>query len=153
MINSPDHTTSPVVTAPRFVVQIEGWTVGLSFSELAGFTSDVEFSDYSYNSRLGNVHTTQFGRTNPPSVTLKRALDAKGFAQLYGWHMLARQNAPLAKAPAAFAILPAGGDTPAMECTLENAWCARLEISAAKAGDSNPVMMTTTIVCDSITQS
>lgn len=140
---------SQIVSAARFVVTCEGWTTGLGFSELAGFNSSVETQEYSFNGLLGNVHTKQFGRTRPPAISLKRALDAEGFAQIFAWHSLARMNNPLAKVPAVFSIMGPGGDITAM-CVLENAWCAKLELDPAQAGASNVVMMKATIECDSI---
>jgi hypothetical protein len=137
------------VSAARFVVNCEGWAVGLGFSELAGFTSAVEHQEYSYNNRIGNIHTKQFGRARPPSITLKRALDTAGFGQIFAWHALARMNNPLAKVPAALMIMDASGGITA-SCVLENAWCARLELDAATAGSSSVVMMKATIECDSI---
>lgn len=137
------------VSAARFVVTVLGWSQGLGFSELGGFTSAVDASEYSYNGRLGNVHTKQFGRPKAPSITLKRALDSIGFAQLFAWHTLARTNNPLGRAPATFSMLGADG-TPATVCTLENAWCAKLEISPAQAGSSGVVTMQVTIECDDI---
>lgn len=138
-----------VVSAARFWVSCEGWATGLGFSELAGFNSAVESQEYSYNGLVGNVHTKQFGRSRPPQITLKRALDAAGFAQLFGWHVLARMNNPLAKLPAIFTIMDAAGEV-SIVCTLENAWCAKLDIDSTTAGSSNVVMMKCTIECDSI---
>jgi hypothetical protein len=129
----------------------EGWTAGIGFSKLAGFTSEVEFQEYSYNARLGNVHTRQFGRTKAPSIVLERALDRNGFAQIYGWHVLARMNNPLAKLPAAFDICTKAGD-PVVAFVLENAWCAKLELDAAQAGAGSVLMMRATIICDGIIQ-
>jgi hypothetical protein len=137
------------VSAARFVVICEGWTTGLGFSELAGFNSAVEHQEYAYNGLLGNVHTKQFARSKPPSISLKRALDEAGFAQIFAWHALARMNNPLAKVPAVFMILDAAGATVA-SCVLENAWCARLELDPAQAGQSTVVMMKATIECDAI---
>jgi phage tail-like protein len=140
---------SELVSAARFIVICEGWTTGMGFSELAGFNSSVEHQEYAYNGLLGNVHTKQFGRSKPPSVSLKRALDAPGFAQIFAWHTMARMNNPLAKVPAVFMILDAAGEMVA-SCVLENAWCARLELDPAQAGQSTVVMMKTTIECDTI---
>lgn len=141
---------SQVVSAARFTVFCMGWQAGLGFTELAGFNSTVEHQEYAYNGILGNVHTKQFGRPKPPSITLKRALDAAGFAQMFAWHTLARMNNPLAKVPTWFTIMDAAGVT-AAACILENAWCSKLELDNAAAGSSSVVMMKTTIECDSIT--
>lgn len=140
---------SQIVSAARFMVFCEGWADGMGFSELAGFSSVVEHQEYSYNGLVGNVHTKQFGRAKPPSITLKRGLDAAGFGRLFAWHALARLNNPLAKTPAQFVIMDSAGE-PVAVCLLENAWCARLELDAATAGSSNVVQMKTTIECDSI---
>jgi hypothetical protein len=150
----PDLTTESLplvepVSAARFLVNVLGWSQGLGFTELAGFDSAVTANEYSYNGRLGNVHTKQFGRPQPPSITVKRALDSAGFAQLFAWHALARTNNPLGKVPATFTILAANG-SPVAACTLENAWCARLEIDPAQAGAAGVVMMKVTIECDDI---
>jgi phage tail-like protein len=138
-----------LVSAARFYVSCQGWTTGLGFSDLVGFSSEVESHEYSYNGMLGNVHSKQFGRVRPPSITLKRALDEAGFAQLFAWHALARLNNPLAKMPTSFTIMDAAGEA-TVACVLENAWCAKLDIDPAQAGSSSVVMMRTTIECDSI---
>jgi phage tail-like protein len=141
----------PFVSAPQFVVMCEGWTAGVGFSKLAGFTSEVEFQEYSYNGRQGNVHTKQFGRAKAPTIVLERALDRNGFAQLYGWHALARMNNPLAKLPASFDISTKSGE-PVIACLLENAWCSKLELDAAQAGAAAVLMMRATITCDGLIQ-
>jgi phage tail-like protein len=141
----------PVVSSPRFFVRCEGWATGVGFSKLGGFTSEVEFQEYSYNSRLGNVHTKQFGRTKAPTIVLERAADRNGFGQLYAWHLLARSNNPLAKLPASFDICDKSG-TPAIACLLENAWCSKLELDAVQAGAAAVLMMRVTVVCDAIIQ-
>lgn len=138
-----------VVSAARFRVWCEGWAVGLGFSELSGFHSTVDHQEYAFNGVLGNVIAKQFGRARPPSITLKRGLDAEGFARLFEWHLLARMNNPLAKVPALFTIMDASGQTE-IACTLENAWCAKLELDPAQAGETKVVMMRATIECDSI---
>lgn len=137
------------VSAARFVVAVQGWTTGVGFAELSSFSSVVEAQEYSYAGRLGNVRTKQFGRAVPPSLTLKRALDSVGFAQLFAWHTMARMNNPMGKLPAQFFMLSAAG-VPVATYILDNAWCARLEIDPAQAGSSSVVMMRATIECDSI---
>jgi phage tail-like protein len=138
-----------VVSAARFRIWCQGWTVGLGFSELAGFSSAVDHQEYSYNGRLGNVLTRQFGRAKPPSLMLKRGLDGPGFLRMFNWHSLARANNPMAKVPTAFTIMDASGDAE-IACLLENAWCSKLEIDPAQAGASSVVMMKVTIECDAI---
>lgn len=138
-----------LVSAARFIVTCQFWESGLGFAELAGFNSAVESYEYSFNGTQGNVHTKQFGRARPPTITLKGGLDPAGFAQIFAWHTMARMNNPKAKVTASFTIMSAAG-TVAADCVLENAWCAKLEIDPVQAGSSNVVMMKTTIECDSI---
>lgn len=139
-----------VVSAPRFWVVCEGWTTGLGFSRLGGIHSSVEPLEYWYNGFRGNVHTKQFGRAKPPTISLERGLDMNGFAQMFSWHSLARMNNPLAKVPAVFTMMDASGSDSQISYYLENAWCSKLEVDPAVAGTTNVVMMKVTIECDAI---
>lgn len=139
-----------VVSAPQFWVVCEGWTTGLGFSKLTGINSTVEPLEYWYSGTLGNVHTKQFGRAKPPTISLERGLDTSGFAQMFAWHSLARSNNPLAKCPAVFTMMDASGSDTQISYLLENAWCSKLEVDPAQAGQTSVVMMKVTIECDSI---
>jgi phage tail-like protein len=139
-----------VVSAPRFWVACEQWTSGLGFSKLAGIHSTVEPMEYWYNGRLGNVHSKQFGRAKPPTISLERGLDLDGFSQMFDWHALARMNNPLAKVPAMFTMMDASGSDTQICYLLENAWCSKLEVDPAQAGATSVVMMRVTIECDAI---
>jgi phage tail-like protein len=139
-----------VVSAPQFWVVCEGWTTGIGFSKLAGIHSAVEPLEYWYNGALGNVHTKQFGRAKPPTISLERGLDTAGFAQMFSWHSLARMNNPLAKVPAVFTMTDASGSDSQISYLLENAWCSKLEVDPASVGTTSVVMMKVTIECDAI---
>jgi phage tail-like protein len=139
-----------VVSAPRFWIVCEGWTTGLGFAKLGGIHSAVEPLEYWYSGTLGYFHSKQFGRAKPPTIVLERGLDTAGFAQVFGWHALARMNNPLAKVPAMFTMLDASGGDTQLSFLLENAWCSRLEIDPAQAGATGVVMMKVTIDCDAI---
>lgn len=139
-----------IISAPRFWVMCSQWTAELGFSELAGVNSLVEPQEYWYSDRLGNTLAKQFGRAKPAQLTLKRALDTDGFAQLFTWHTMARMNNPLAKVPALFTMMSSSGD-PQLSCYLENAWCSRVEIDPAQAGATSTIMIKVTIECDAIT--
>lgn len=140
----------PVVSSPRFFLWCPGWTEGLAFSELSGFSSSVEPQEYSYSGWLGVVHTKQFGRPKPPQITMKRPTDHEGFARIFAWHMLARTNCPVGgKVPATFTIMDKSG-IPHVACELKNAWCSRLELDPVRAGDSGVVFMKVTVECDQV---
>lgn len=139
-----------VLSSPRFILSCEGWTTGLAFAELSGFTSSVDHAEYSYAGPIGTVHAKQFGRAKPPQITLKRAADAEGFARMFAWHLNARMNNPIGtKVPASFIIMDKGG-MPHIQCELVNAWCSRLDLDPAQAGGGAVVNMKVVIECDQI---
>ncbi|SDI18456.1 conserved hypothetical phage tail region protein [Actinokineospora alba] len=152
MSHAPGATHSKpvqVASAGQFMIFVPIWSTGMGFAKLSGFNSTVESSEYSYNSFVGNFYSRQFGRVKSPSLTLERGLDKVGFAQLFAWHMLARQNSPTAKMVAAFTIMDAGGGI-VLSCELVNAWCAKLELDPVQAGGGNIVSMRATIECDAV---
>jgi hypothetical protein len=127
----PGGPVQPVITAARFIVSIDG--VETAFSELSGINSEVESSEYIAVDPQGNiVHTKQYGKTKPPTVTLKRGVDNNG--QMWVWHQQVQdaQGANFQK------------------YVLEGAWLSKLEIGGLKAGDSAVVVETVQIVCDYI---
>lgn len=138
-----------VASAGRFHIFCPGWSTGLGFSKLAGFSSSVEAQDYSYVGHLGNTNSRQFGRTKACSLTLERALDNSGFRQLYDWHRLARTNSPLAKVSTFFSVYASNGGKE-IECVLVDAWCAKVELDPALAGGGNVITMRVTLECDSV---
>jgi phage tail-like protein len=138
---------SSVITAARFVINIDGMET--SFSKLSGITSEVEPAEYiSVDPTGGIVHTKQFGKTKPPTVTLERGVDTN--SQMWVWHQAALEGHPNARRSATLKLLDAGGNTQA-SYLLEGAWVSKLDIGALKAGDSAVVCETVQIVCDKIT--
>lgn len=141
----PPAVTS-VITAARFIVSIDGQDT--SFSELSGINSEVEPSEYISVDSQGNIsHTKQFGKTKPPTITLKRGVDNNG--QMWVWHQLVLTGDPTARKTATLTLQDANG-TNFQKYVLEQAWLAKLEIGGLKAGDSAVVMETVQIVCDYI---
>jgi len=139
-------SVSPVITAARFVISIDG--IETSFSELNGITSEVEASEYISVDPQGKiVHTKQYGKTKPPTVTLKRGVDSS--AQMWAWHEGALAGDPTARKSATLKLQDAQGNT-FQAYQLEGAWVSKLEIGGLKAGDSAVVVETVQIVCDYI---
>lgn len=138
-----------VASGGQFLIFVPIWATGVGFAKLSGFSSAVESQEYSYNGMMGNIYSKQFGRTKPPMLVLERALDQAGFAQMFAWHTLARQNSPTAKMPAAFEIMAADREV-MLACALENAWCSKLELDAVQAGGGNVITMRATIECDAV---
>jgi phage tail-like protein len=151
-----------IASAPVFVVssniQIPGGhkLQNIGFQELAGINSEINIEQYISVDATGHVnHTKQFGLTRPPTVTLKRGLDHS--LTLWAWHQMALNGDPAARAQYLSLDIFGGGSAavqnqrPLMSYLLINAWCAKINISSAKAGEG-VVTEDVTIACDVITQ-
>lgn len=139
-----------VVSAARFYINAPGYGQ-IALSEISGINSKVGSTEYIYNDERGNTHhTKQFGKTEPPVVTVKRALDLDGNNALLAWHAGARAGEKNAVVPhASLNIMPASGSNP-IEYILENAWVSELNISPMKAGDGQVTMIEAKISCENI---
>lgn len=143
-----------VASAPIFVITAPGANITkLSFQELSGINSEINIEQYVSVDPLGNVnHTKQMGLTKPPSVTLRKGLDSA--KDLWNWHKKALTGDPTARSDVSLDIYGGGTasakDAPRMAgFTLTNAWCAKITVSGAKAGEGM-VTEEVTIACDQI---
>jgi phage tail-like protein len=152
-----------IASAPIFVISSNVQIVGgpkplkitnLSFQELGGINSEINIETYvSVDSTTGLVnHSKQMGLTKPPTVTLKRGIDTD--LSLWYWHNMALQGLPNARADVHLEMY--GGGTPSISnskplfvYTLQNAWCAKINIAGAKAGEGF-VTEDIMIACDRI---
>jgi phage tail-like protein len=143
-----DPTT--LISASRFIIQIDG-SSGVAgqivFSELAGITSEVEPAEYFSSAKAGVILTKQFGKVKPATVTLKRGQDNDN--SLWGWHYQVTMGNPLARANCSLFLQNTAGETQA-RYQLINAWPSKLEVSGMKAGASEVLIASTTLVCDQI---
>ncbi|MCR6487821.1 phage tail protein [Amycolatopsis sp. OK19-0408] len=142
---------SQVVTAASFVVEFTGSPIGrMAFSELGGITSKVASQEYIFSDATGKVnHTKQFGKTEPPTITLKRGLDQAGSNAILAWHAFARGGDTRARCPGTLTVFDAGGTQQAMYL-LEGAWVSEVNITSVKAGTSDVAMIECKITCESI---
>lgn len=139
-------SSSPVISAARFVISID--TVEVTFSELTGIKSEVEPVEYISTDSTGKiVHTKQFGKTKPPTVTLKRGVDDS--TKIWAWHEAVLAGDVTAPKTCALKLQDASGAT-LITYILENAWPSKVDIAGLKAGASEVVMETVEIVCDAI---
>jgi phage tail-like protein len=154
---------SPVASAPIFVIsapnlQITGGPSGLSisnlsFQELGGINSEINIEQYVAVDSMGNVnHTKQMGLTKPPTVTLKRGLDTN--LALWYWHNMALMGLPTARTNVTLEMYGGGipsiaNAQPLFTYTLLSAWCAKINIAGAKAGEGF-VTEDIVIACDQI---
>jgi phage tail-like protein len=140
-----------VISAARFYIDF--MNLGrIAFSELGGISSKVASQEYIYNTATGDtVHTKQYGKTEPPTITLKRGLDIDGNAKLLAWHALARAGKPDGRGDGFLVIMDADVNSGVqITYNLLNAWCSEITISGMKAGDSAVATIECKITCESI---
>jgi phage tail-like protein len=144
---------SSVVIANRFVIQVTLALGGkstqgdIAFSELQGITSEVEAAEYHASSLTGVNLSKQYGRTKPATVTLKRGVDQNTL--LWDWHQAVLDGNPQARASCSLLLQDTTGETKATY-QLRNAWPSKIDIGGMKAGGSEVVYATATLVCDQI---
>ncbi len=156
---------TPIASAPIFVIsapalQITGGPPGLSisnlaFQELGGINSEINIEQYVSVDSTGYVsHTKQMGLTKPPTVTLKRGIDTN--LALWYWHNMALLGLPTARTNVTLEMY--GGGVPSISnvkplftYTLLAAWCAKINIAGARAGEGF-VTEDIMIACDQIVQ-
>ncbi|UOZ05643.1 phage tail protein [Amycolatopsis sp. WQ 127309] len=150
MAPEPLSTVPDVISASRFVIDVTafGSSGSIMFSELAGISSEVEPAEYMSAGRNGVLLSKQFGKTKPATVTLKRGVDQD--ATLWVWHQKAIAADPQARQSCSLILQDAAGQTKATYRLL-NAWPSKLDVQGLKAGATEIVMATCTLVCDEIT--
>src|ERR1700722_11914132 len=140
-----------LVSANKFVVQIDGFTgVGneISFSELAGITSEVEPAEnYSTSQVMGVNLTKTYGKVKPATITLKRGVDND--QSLWIWHNRVVIGDPTARATCSLLLQNTARQTLA-SYQLSNAWPSKLDVAGLKAGASEVLIASCTLVCDQI---
>lgn len=142
-------TQTQVVSAARFYLTFTNLGT-IAFSELGGISSKVGALEYIFNDDKGNtIHTKQFGKTEPPTITLKRGLDSAGNNKLMAWHAMARQGLAAARGDGTLTVMDASGAEPIVY-TLQNAWCSEIQVSGMKAGDSAVATIEIKITCEHI---
>jgi phage tail-like protein len=139
-----------LVSASRFVVDIDASSgIGgqIAFSELGGITSEVEPADYHASSKAGVVLTKQYGKVKPATINLKRGVDSD--SSLWAWHNRVVLGDPMARVNCSLMLMNTM-NKPQATYQLLNAWPSKLEVSGSKAGSSEVLIATCTLVCDRI---
>lgn len=140
-----------VMSASTFVIQVDGIQVA-SFSELSGISTEVEPVEYISTGPEGILHTKQYGKTKPPTVTLRRGMDTETY--MWAWHQAVLQGEPTARKTCSLQLFAAAqspkSGQPIITYILENAWPSKLEISGMKAGATELVTETVVLHCDQI---
>lgn len=141
------------ITSATFKIE---WVAGgfeAVFSELAGISSEVEQTEYMEASVKGPMFGRFLGKAKPPTVTLKRSMSTgKDTSDIWKWHAAARNAVPDAYKDTTLKLFAAGGDPekPVKCYLLTNAIPTKLDIAGMKAGASEVVVQTLTLMCDGI---
>jgi len=140
------------ITANRFSVTI-GQGIEISFTELSGITTEVEPVDLYYSNPSGDGSTSLAklpGKYKAPTIVLKRGSDST--MALWDWHRALRDG-KMKEAQQSGTLSMYGPnlkDPPVAVYHFEEAWCTKLQLTGAKAGNSEVLVEECTIVCSNL---
>jgi phage tail-like protein len=143
------------ISAARFVLSTATGNGKWAFQEMSNISMEVEPHEFIYCNVDGSIaHTKQYGKTNPPKVTLKKPMDND--TTLWGWHLAVQLGSEAARVDCSLIAYKAGTAAPTaqdqvFEWLLERAWPSKLELSGLKAGATDTAVLTVTLSCDMIT--
>jgi phage tail-like protein len=136
---------SDALTAARFSITIDGYEIA-SFSELGGIITEVKPVDFLESTDKEVVFKKLPGTVMPPTIILKRGKTAG--MEVWAWHEAVMNGDIGAARKSASLIMYNVDGKPVARYHLENAWPSKIEIGALKAGASEVLMETVTIVCE-----
>jgi phage tail-like protein len=135
-----------------FEIEYNGKTA--LFSELAGITSELEQAEYMEAGLHGPMFGRFIGRAKPPTVTLKRSMTKGGgnsaTTWIWAWHAEARTGVSTAYRDVSLKLYGAGSKEPVKQYAMTNAIPTKVELNGMKAGGTEVVLQTLTIMCDAI---
>ena len=135
------------ITAARFSLTIDGVEIA-SFSELQGITTEVEPVELMESTDKEVVLKKLPGKTKPATLVLKRGKNSS--MELWAWHEAVLQGNIVAARKSCSLIMYNYDGAPVARYHLMHAWPSKLEVGALKAGASEVLMETVTIVCERI---
>lgn len=136
-------TIPPPINAVSYVLDVDGAPV-VTYSELVEISSAVEPPAAPADPTL---HTKQFGTVIPPTVTLRRGLDANH--AIWAWHMAVLQGDPAARKTCTLQLMGSTGQV-LMSFVLQNAWPGTVQIAGPQPQHAPVTTQTDTFVCDQI---
>ena len=138
--------TEPVLTANRFVISIDRFTIA-TFQELA-ITAETQPSEYYEYSDKEVVLNNLPGKMKPPTITLKHGMT--GSMELWAWHEAVRKGTMGAARRSATLTAYNSEGRPVAKWWLEKAWPSKLEIGTLKAGTTVYMTESVTLVSEYI---
>ncbi len=145
-VAAPGQLAAPseALTASRFSLTIDGSEIA-AFSELQGITSEVVPGEYAEGTDLRAVAKLP-GTVKPPTIALKRGKTSS--LELWAWHEAVR-NGDLAAARKSCSLTMHNAEgKPVARYRLEHAWPSKLEVGSLKAGSTDVLHETVTLVCE-----
>jgi phage tail-like protein len=135
------------LTAARFELSIDGHSLA-QFSELSGISSAIDVVDFIQSDAKENILKKLPGKRTPPTVTLKRGMTKN--IEMAAWHeLVVLGDVAAARKSCSLTMFNTKGE-PVARYHLTEAWPSKIEIGALKAGASEVLMETVTIVCEFI---
>ena len=135
------------ITAARFSIVIDGYQIA-SFAELVGITTEIEPVELIESTETSVRLKKLPGKNKPPTITLKRGKNNS--MELWMWHEAVRNGDIIAARKSCSLVMYSTDGKPVARYYLEAAWPCKLEIGALKAGASEVLMETVTLVCEHI---
>jgi phage tail-like protein len=135
------------ITAARFSIVIDGYQIA-AFSELVGITTEVEPVELMESTEKEVLLKKLPGKRKPPTLTLKRGKNQS--MELWLWHQAVLEGDIIAARKSCSLVMYSTDGKPVARYYLEEAWPSKVEIGALKAGASEVLMETVTLVCESI---
>jgi phage tail-like protein len=133
------------LTAARFELSIDGHSVA-QFSELSGISSSVGVVDFIQSDAKENILKKLPGKNEPGTVIVKRGMNKN--IEMAAWHeLVVLGDVAAARKSCSLTMFNTKGE-PVARYHLTDAWPAKIEIGALKAGASEVLIETVTIVCE-----
>jgi phage tail-like protein len=135
------------ITASRFSITIDGYEIA-AFSELQGIQTQVDVVDFLQSSDKEVMLSKLPGKRTPPTVILKRGKNDS--MELWSWHEAVLAGDMAAARKSCSLVMYNTDGKPVARYHMENAWPAKIEIGGLKAGASEVLMESVTVVCEHI---
>lgn len=136
---------STPITAARFSITVDGYEIA-SFSELQGVKTELRTTEFIESGERGLVQTNIPANPVLATITFKRAQTTD--PQMWVWHESARLGEMGAARKSASLNMMGPNNEIIAKYHMENAWPSKIELGALRAGSSDVLTETITIVCD-----
>ncbi|WP_188316761.1 phage tail protein [Solihabitans fulvus] len=135
------------ITAARFSITIDGYEIA-QFSELTGIVTEVVPVDFMESSEKEVIFKKLPGNRKPPTITLKRGKNTG--MELWAWHQSVLNGDIVAARKSCSLVMYNSDGRPVARYHLSNAWPAKIEIGALKAGSNEVLTESVVIVCENL---